>query len=183
MTTYLALLRGVNVGGHRKVAMSDLREMMCALGIPGAQTLLQSGNLVFRAARRGCDSVEAWLEAETVARLALQTRFFVRTAREWHQIVSGNPFTDQARRDPAHLVVFLLKRAPLAADVAALQRAIVGPETAKVSGTCAYAVYPEDIGHSKLTASVVERTLGTPVTARNWNTVRKLEALAATVGL
>src|SRR5712692_7436669 len=123
---YLALIRGINVGGNKLVAMADLRNLLTQLGFADAQSLLQSGNLVFRAdARTGAD-LERLLGAEAEKRLNLQTDFFVRTADEWKAIVSQNPFRDEAQRDPSHLLVMFLRDAPAVKDVKALQAAITG---------------------------------------------------------
>lgn len=178
LTTYIALLRGINVGGRKLVAMADLRDLAARLGLADARTLLQSGNLVFGCEPQAPAALEGLLENEVKKRLGLETCFFVRTAAEWQAIVGGNPFGDQARRDPGHLVLLLLKAAPSPAAVAALQAAISGPEVVRADGRQAYAVYPDGTGRSKLTSALIERKLGTRATARNWNTVRKLAALA-----
>lgn len=181
MVTYLALLRGVNVGGHGKVAMGDLRGLAAGLGLREAQTVLQSGNLVFRSAVRSSSRLEAVLESEIAGRLALQTSVFIRTAGEWAALVAANPFPGEAARAPSRVVVFLLKSAPLADGVAALRAALTGAETVAVEDRQLYAFYPENIGRSRLTGALVERKLGTLATARNWNTVLRL-AVAAPLG-
>ena len=179
MTTRIALLRGINVGGNRKVAMADLRDMAAGLGLTDVRTLLQTGNLVFGGGERGGDgaALERLLEAEARAKLSLDTQFFVRTAAEWERVVAQNPCGVEAARDPGHLVVWCLKAAPGAAQVRALQAAITGREVARVVGREAYLVYPDGIGGSRLTAAVLDRTLGVRGTGRNWNTVLKLAAL------
>jgi len=177
MPTHVALLRGVNVGGNRTVAMSDLRGFITKLGLKGAQSLLQSGNLVFQSDRRPGD-LERLLEAEAERRLGLRTEFFVRTAQEWGEAVAHNPFGAAAEKDPSHLVVVFLKDAPADGSVKALQASITGPEVVRAWERHAYVVYPAGIGDSRLTAAVIDRALGTRGTARNWNTVTKLAALA-----
>src|SRR2546426_6076752 len=114
MTTHLALLRAINVGGHRKVAMADLRRFLADLGFEDPRTLLQTGNLVFRCSRRTGDGLERLLETEAAKRLELQTDFFVRTVEEWRTIIARNPFRGEAERDPGHLVVMCLKAEPKA---------------------------------------------------------------------
>ena len=178
MTIYLALLRGINVGGHKRVAMADLRELVTELGFVDARSLLQSGNLVFRGDGRTGAQLERALEAEAERRLALQTAFFVRTAEEWKAVVARNPFREQAERDPGRLLVMFLKDVPDAENVEALQTAITGPEVVRAEGRQAYIVYPSGIGRSRLTNALVEKVLGTRATGRNWNTVLKLDALA-----
>lgn len=181
MTLHVALLRGVNVGGHRMVAMSDLRDLLARLGLTEPRTLLQSGNLVFGSSGRSTAQLERLLEAEAAARLGLKTDFVVRTSREWQAAIAGNPFSEHAKRDPARLLLMFLKKAPQAAAVKTLQHAITGPELLRVSGNVAYLVYPTGIGTSRLTGAAIEKTLGTQGTARNWNTVQKLAAAAGLV--
>ena len=178
MTIHLALLRAINVGGHQPVAMADLRDLLARLGFADAQSLLQSGNLVFRSRSRTGAAVERLLEAEAEKRLDLRTDFFVRTAAEWRAIVARNPFRGEAKDDPAHLVVMFLKHAPEVNRLEALQAAITGPEIVRAVGREAYIVYPAGIGRSRLTSTLVEKTLGTRGTGRNWNTILKLGALA-----
>ncbi len=177
MATHIALVRGINVGGNRLVSMDGLRAFVAGLGLNGARTLLQSGNLVFQSRARPAE-LERLLEAQSEKRLGLKTEFFVRTAEEWRTIIAENPFPREAKTDPGHLVVFLLKRAPEADRFSALTAAITGPELVQSSGRQAYVVYPAGIGDSRLTASLLDRTLATRGTARNWNTVLKLGALA-----
>jgi len=173
----IALLRGINVAGHKSVTMGDLRDVLTQLGFADAQSLLQSGNLVFRSAGpQTAARLEKMLEAEASHRLNLQTDFFVRTSQEWGEIVAGNPFRDEARLDPGHLVVMFLKEAPAPNDVTLLRAAIRGPEIVRASGRQLYITYPDGIGRSKLTNVLIEKQLGTRGTSRNWNTVLKVEA-------
>ncbi|OLC67938.1 MAG: hypothetical protein AUH78_27355 [Gemmatimonadetes bacterium 13_1_40CM_4_69_8] len=178
MMTYFALVRGINVGGHKQVAMADLRQLLTHLGFADARSLRQSGNLVFRSKARSGAQLERLLEAEAKKRLSLEADCFVRTAQEWKAIVAHNPFPTEAERDPGHLVVMFLKQAPARKDVAALQAAITGPEVVRAAGRHAYIIYPSGIGPSRLTNALIEKKLGTRGTGRNWNTVLKLGALA-----
>jgi uncharacterized protein (DUF1697 family) len=179
MATYVALLRAVNVGGRNPIGMSTLREFAAQLGLDDPRTLLQSGNLVFRTAARSAADLERVLEVEAAARLGLRTDFMVRSAAEWRAIVARNPFPVQAKNDPGHLLVMVFKKAPKAADVEELRAAITGHEVIEARGVHAYLVYPDGVGRSRLTTALIERTLGTRGTGRNWNTVVKLAALVA----
>ena len=182
MPTHIALLRGINVAGHKMVAMSDLRALVATLGFANVRSLLQSGNLVFRSegrtAARTSAEIEQLLEAELKKRLKLETDFFVRSAAEWKAVIAKNPFRKEAERDPAHLVAMFLKDSPAAKQVAALEQAIVGREKFRVEGRLAYIVYPDGIGDSKLTNALIDRKLETRGTGRNWNTVLKLAAIS-----
>jgi len=173
----IALLRGINVGGHNKVAMSDLRELCGALGLTDVKSLLQSGNLVFRGDRQTDAALESLLESETAKRLGVSADYVVRSGDELARAVARNPFPKEAKNDPSHLLVMFLKAEPRAKDVDALRVAIKGREIVANDGKQLYLVYPDGIGRSKLTGTMIERTLATKGTARNWNTILKLLAL------
>jgi uncharacterized protein (DUF1697 family) len=178
MTIQIALLRGVNVGGHKAVAMPELRDLLTQLGFESPRSLLQSGNLVFRGDSRTDADLERLLEAEADKRLGLHADFLIRSAKEWREVVARNPFRKEAERDPSHLVVMFLKSAANAKDVKAVQAAIVGSEIIRADGRHLYIVYPDGIGRSRLTNALLEKKLGIRGTARNWNTVLKIAALA-----
>ncbi len=176
-TSYIALLRAVNLGPHNKVAMADLRGLLQRQGFEEPRSLLQSGNLAFRAPARPPAELERLLEAEAGAGLGLRTEFFVRTGEEWRAVIAANPFPTEAARDPAHLLVVCLREAPRPDAVAALEGAVAGRERVRVHGREVYIVYPDGIGRSRLTSAVIEKKLGARGTGRNWNTVLKLGEL------
>ena len=156
--------------------MAALKEMFAGLDFEEPKTLLQSGNIVFGARKRDVASIEALLERETEQRLKVVTEYFVRDTKELDSLIRKNPFAVEAQKDPGHLLVMFLKDAPAAKHVAALQSAIRGPERVSASGRHLYVTYPDGIGRSKLTNTVIEKTLGTRGTGRNWNTVLKVAA-------
>lgn len=176
---YVALLRAVNLAGHNRVAMADLRDLCTGLGFLDSRTLLQSGNIVFGSQVRDSAELERALEAELARRLRIETEFMVRSSGEWKKIVSGNPFPTEAQRDPGHLLLMVLKSAVSARAVKELQAAIRGREVVRGAGREVYIVYPDGVGRSRLTISMIEKRLGTRATGRNWNTVLKLQALSA----
>lgn len=178
MTTYIGVLRAINLGAHNKIAMSDLRAMLEKLGFDDPKTLLLSGNIVFKSDCASSAKLESQLEAASTKHLEVTTDYFVRSAKEWLQIVDENPFPKEAKSDPGRLLMMCLRDAPLPAQVKALQASITGPELVKAKGRHAYFVYPDGQGRSKLTIQKIEKALGTRGTARNWNTVLKLAELA-----
>jgi uncharacterized protein (DUF1697 family) len=177
MPTHIALLRGINVGGKTTVPMAGLRAMLAELGFADATTLLQSGNVVFSGKGKTPEALESALEKEAEQRFGWHIDFFVRSASEWRQIIAKNPFPTEAKRDPGHLVVICFKDKPDAAAAKALQAAVKGRETFRIAGSHAYVVYPDGIGRSKFTLGLIEKTLDTRGTGRNWNTVLKLAEL------
>ena len=182
MSTYIGLLRAINLGPHNRVAMKELCALLSTLGMDEPRSLLQSGNVVFGCDAKSTTKLESMLEAALAKQLGVETDFFVRTAKEWQAIIAANPFPKQAKDDPGHLILMCLKDAPERAAVAALQKAIVGRETVRADGRQAYIVYPDGVGRSRLSSALIEKKLGTRGTGRNWNTVLKLGALVAAGG-
>ena len=178
MTTYVGVLRAINLGSHNKIAMSDLRAMMEKVGFEEARTLILSGNIVFKSSSSSAGKLERLLEEASTKHLGVTTDYFVRSAKEWQAIIDANPFPKEAKHGPARLVMMCLRNAPSADQVKALQAAIKGSEIVKAVGRQAYFVYPDGQGRSKLTIQVIEKAFGTRGTARNWNTVLKLGELA-----
>lgn len=180
MTTQIILLRAVNVAGRGMISMSDLRQIMSDLSFQNVRTLLQSGNVVFRTNSPAGAKLEAVVQTELERQLKLRTDVFVRSARQWADLIAANPFADEALRDPGHLLAIISKRKPAQDTVAALRAAAaaLGPELVRECGGQVYITYPAGIGRSRLTTALIERTLGVRVTGRNWNTVLKLAQLA-----
>ena len=176
MAAFVALLRAVNLPG-RPLAMSALRSMAEEAGLEEVRTLLQSGNLVFKATSRMAAGIESVLEREAATKLGLQTDFMVRSADEMKTVVDRNPFADAARDDPGHLVVSFLKSEPSTGDVEALRSAIRGREVIEARGRELYIFYRDGIGRSKLTAALMDSKLKARGTGRNWNTVLKLAGM------
>lgn len=176
MAMHIAFVRGINVGGHHKIAMADLRKLLADLGFDRVTSLLQSGNLAFESGRQTGVRLERLLEKETETHLGMSVDYCVRSAAELGECIARNPFSKEARDDPSHLLAMFMKSAPSADNVAALQASIQGPELIACEGRQLYLVYPDGIGRSKVTGAVIERKLGLRGTARNWNTLQKLIA-------
>jgi uncharacterized protein (DUF1697 family) len=176
---HVVLLRGVNVGGRQMVPMAGLRDLCAGLGFAGARTLLQSGNVVLDAGTKTPAALERALEKEIASEWGISVDVVVRTAKEWNAVVSRNPFGEEAKTDPARLLVMCCKDAIDPKGVKTLEAAIVGRERVRADGRQLYIVYPDGVGRSKLVGTVIEKTLGTRGTARNWNTVLKLHAMIA----
>ncbi|MBV8726733.1 MAG: DUF1697 domain-containing protein [Candidatus Eremiobacteraeota bacterium] len=175
---YVALLRGINLAGRNSVPMAKLRGMFERLGFAQAQTLLQSGNVVFVSHGTPAPKLEQFLEDAVLKRFKFPVQCFVRSAADLKKVISGNPYRREAKDFPSYLHVFFFKTAPTGEDVARLRASIPGRETISIERKVAYIMYPEGMGRSKLSSTIVERILRTRGTARNWNTVTKLMAVA-----
>lgn len=177
MTIRTALLRAVNLGPTTKIPMAELREVAVELGLRDVRTLIASGNLVFDAGSKKDAALETALENAVERRFGLKTDIFVRTAPEWAELVAQNPFPAEAEKEPALVVAMVLRAPPAKTAETTLNEAIVGRERARIIGRCAYIHYPDGQGRSRLTGALIERRIGTRGTMRNWNTVRKLDAM------
>jgi len=176
---WAALLRGVNVGGNRKLPMADLKSFIFDLGFSGAKTLLASGNVVFEAAETDGAALETLLEREARRRLALETDFLLRDRRELEGAIAANPFADAAGARPSRLVVvFAREKLPgdLPERIAAFHS---GPERLVTDGRHLYIDFVEGQGRSRLPQALARLKLANPMTGRNWNTVIKLRAMLA----
>ncbi|MDA0565570.1 DUF1697 domain-containing protein [Streptomonospora sp. S1-112] len=174
MTRYAALLRGVNVGGHNKLPMADLRALLTDLGHTGVATLLQSGNAAFTAAHDDPDRIAADIADTLRTRAGLDITVMVRTAADLQRVVAGIPFPV---RDPAKCAVAFLNT-PVDHDrLAALDPAAYAPEELAAGERELYLYFPNGLGRAKLTAALGSRLPG-PATVRNWTTTTRLLALA-----
>lgn len=176
MTRYVALLRGVNVGGRKMVGMAALRAALEGMGFADVKTLLQSGNVVFRGRAMPPAALEARLEKALAADLGVSADCHVRTADEWRSVIAANPFRAEALKDPSHLLVTFFKAALDPAGVQALQASITGREVVRADGRHLYMTFPDGIGTSKAFTQM-DRKLGAVGTSRNWNTVTRLGGL------
>jgi uncharacterized protein (DUF1697 family) len=174
---YAALLRGINVGGNKKVPMADLRTMTAALGFEDPKTLLQSGNLVFSAKSHPIAKLEQLLEAATKKHIGVECSYLLRTADEWKKLMAANPFRAESKKDPSHVAVTFCREAPAAAALEALRAEVRGGEDFQVVGRELFGWYPNGMGESKLALALSKNRLGTICTARNWNTVTKVGVL------
>jgi len=167
-TAYVALLRGVNVGGNRMLPMKDLSALCVKLGFASVRTFIQSGNVVFRTARSESD-VQTALEKALVGHMKATVDVFVRTAKEMDDVLRANPFADA---EPSKVVViFFAKPVPKT-----VLDTVVAPdgEQVRLGRRELYIHYPNGMGRSKLKF----RGADGQGTARNINTVRKLAGLA-----
>lgn len=179
MITHIALLRGVNVGGNM-LKMERLREIFAGLGLAGAKTYLQSGNVLFGA--KGAPSglsirIEQKISDETRRPVSVIIRIPAIPAQLKH-IVDSNPFLSDAGVDPKKLHVTFLANPASKAGLAALARIEAGADRWHAAGSEIYLCCPNGYGRSKLANTALEKVLGVRATTRNWNTVAGLHAMA-----
>jgi uncharacterized protein (DUF1697 family) len=170
--TFVALLRGVNVGGRGKLPMAGLRSLFESLGHDDVRTYIQSGNVLFSAKGR---VPAASLESAIARVFGIETTVVLRTPAELARVLERNPFP---AADTTRLHVAFLARRPSAALLAKLDRERYRPEEFSVSGSDLYVHLPAGLGNARL-PGYLDRRLEIPMTVRNWRTVTKLVELAA----
>lgn len=176
MPHYVALLRGINVGGNNKLPMADLAAIFTDLGATNVRTYIQSGNVLFEAPARAASALPGAATAAIEARLGLRVPIVMRSASEFAAALEGNPFVERDT-DTDHLYVAFLATAPSEARTAALDPARFSPDAFEVRGREIYLHFPNGAGRSKLTNDYFDRTLATTSTIRNWRTVEALASM------
>lgn len=171
----VALLRAVNVGG-RKLPMAELRALCAGLGWEDIATYIQSGNVVFAAPGRP-SALEKILEEAISNEFGIDVPVIVRAAAEWAHYPPGNPFPRAAEDEPNRLMLLLAKATPAQGAEGVIQARAVAGERVRRVGDALWFHYPEGAGTSKLTPSLIDRAIGSPATARNYNTVLKLDEM------
>lgn len=172
---YVALIRGINVGKAKRVAMAELRALADKLGYSGVRTLLNSGNVVFDAGREAPRALAARIEAGMLTKLEVSARVTVLTGAEFATVVEENPLGGVAD-NPSRLFVAFLSEPKDRARLQPLARQAWKPEALGLGSRAAYIWCPAGMMESPLTEAV-GRVLGEATTTRNWATVTKIRAL------
>lgn len=177
MTTYVALLRGINVGKAKRVAMADLRDLMVELGHTDVATVLMSGNVVFSSSKRGTPAMAKGIEGAIRERLGMDVRVLVRSAAEVQAVVDANPFADEAAKAPNRLQVTFLDGEPDRTALRPVLEADWSPEAVAVGKGVVYAWQPNGVTGSKLGEALL-KVPGPVGTTRNLATLQKILAKA-----
>ena len=173
---YVALMRGINVGGNNLIPMKDLTALFEEVGCSDVRTYIQSGNVVFRATAAVVKGLHAAVERALVKRFGTAVPLVLRSHAELAACEHSNPYFSKDA-DPARLVVMFLDRQPSAAEIATLDPARSPPDEFSVRGREIYIHCPNGIGRTKLTNQWFDSRLKAVSTGRNWNTVIKLLAM------
>ena len=178
--THVALLRGINVGRAKRIAMSELRSLVAALGYEDVRTLLNSGNVVFGVPAAAKGDPGPRIEKAIAAQLGITSRVTVLTAKELSAIVAANPLLKLAN-DPSRLMVCFLFDPADRTRLQPLSKQDWGDDALAVGKRVAYVWCKEGVLASQL-MTAVGKALGDAVTARNWATVLKIHALVEEPG-
>jgi uncharacterized protein (DUF1697 family) len=175
--TYIALLRGINVGGRNRLPMAALRSLAADLGYIDVRSYVQSGNLVFRAAAEPPE-LAARLERAVEHHCGVSVPVIIREARDWATYLATNPFPGASEREPSLVMLALSKVSPREGATEQLRARATQGERVLQAGDALWIHYPRGAGKSKLSPGLLDRTVGSAVTTRNWRTVREIAAMA-----
>jgi uncharacterized protein (DUF1697 family) len=180
-SSWIALLRGVNVGGGNRVPMAELRTACGELGWHGVQTYIQSGNVLFYAQGSPTDLAAA-LEKGIQGRFGLSIPVVIRAAAHWPAYVAANPYPEASRAEPNRVMLSLSRSRPAPGAVEALAERATAGERITLVDDGIWVHYGSGVGGTRLSPALFDRLVGSPVTARNWRTVLKLDELARGMG-
>jgi uncharacterized protein (DUF1697 family) len=174
MTRYAAFLRAINVGGHRKIKMADLREQLAPLGFGGVDTFIQSGNVLFDAQSTDMSDLEHHIEAQLAEAFGFDVPTFVRQAADLVTLITATPFGAAADHVDATVYIAFLREAPAPERMEQLQPYQSAIDTLHLAGPHLYWLRRRDLGESAITNDRLEKALGVESTVRSTSTLRKM---------
>ncbi|OMD02238.1 MULTISPECIES: DUF1697 domain-containing protein [Paenibacillus] len=177
MTTYIALLRGINVGGNKIIKMLDLKAMFQALGFANVRTYIQSGNVVFESDEGSVSLLSGVIERQIHEVFGFEVSVIIRTLAEMENVIANDPFQLSEPEEFKRWYVTFLSAEPSAEALDKLRTYENGPDKVRFDGREMYILYEVSVSQSSLFKVPFDKILGMPITARNWNTVNKLVAI------
>lgn len=177
MNTYIALFRGINVGGNARLPMKELVALLVDMGAGQVRTYIQSGNAVFESSERDPAKFSRKLALEVKKRHGFEPHVLLLGIEAINEAIGNNPFPE-AVNDPSKLHLGFLASVPKSPDMEKLESVRKASERFRLIGSVFYLHAPEGVGRSKLAANA-EKLLGVPMTDRNWRTVCKLREMAS----
>lgn len=178
MTTYISILRGINVGGNRMIKMDALRQLFTKLGFQNIQTYIQSGNVVFQTDKKGNTELESIISKAILATFTFEVPVIVKNLDELKAIVSNNPFLNDATKDIAHLHVTFLDVQPLQEHFDKIKDVTYQADEFCLIDKAIYLYCPNSYSNSILTNGFFENKLKVTATTRNWKTTNELVNIA-----
>jgi uncharacterized protein (DUF1697 family) len=182
MPVYISLLRGINVGAHKRMKMEKLRASCQALRFEQVASYIQSGNLVFKGAKLSPAAVSKKIEKQIESDFGFHADVITRSADELKKILFTNPLLREAGVDASKLHVVFLSRTPSAESVHKLESITLAPDRVRVSRREIYFYFPNGVSGSSLWKHNLDRVIRVTGTMRNWNTVNKLTEMAEKCG-
>jgi uncharacterized protein (DUF1697 family) len=177
MPIYVAMLRGINVGGNKKIKMDKLRSSFEALGLEQVKTYIQSGNVVFKTAKISPVALSRKLEERILGDFGFSVSVISRTVDEIQNTIANNPFLNQPGIDLEKLHVAFLSEAPTPAALKKLAELTLAPDRSRSLGKEVYFYFPNGVSGSSLWKHPLDRVLSVEATMRNWKTVNALHQM------
>lgn len=177
MKTYIALFRGINVGGNNMLPMKELVSVLKSLGLKGVRTYIQSGNVIFQSQAVNTTQLSVRISSAIMKSHGFEPKVLLLDSATLDKAIKSNPYPE-AKSEPNTLHVNFLSLIPPAPDLKSLEKIKAESERFHLAGEVLYLHAPKGIGRSKLAAGM-ERLLGVPMTSRNWRTVCKLKEMIA----
>lgn len=174
MNTYITLLKGINVGGHKKIPMAELKELFSKSGYENVQTYIQSGNVILQTPDQSREKIEARIEKAIFDHFGFEVSVLVKTKHELEQIFENSPFSNDKKKASYFM---MLHDTPSVELVNVASQKIYEGEEYIILNDCIYFFNPKGLGQSKFNVNFFERKLNTFATARNYNTMVKLLSL------
>jgi uncharacterized protein (DUF1697 family) len=178
MPVVICMLRGVNVGGHNRVKMDDLKKLCISLKLRDPQTYVQSGNIVFSTDERELDTLREKFESAIQKKFGFRPVVILRSSKDLRKVIAGNPFAKRKDIHPGKLLVTFFTDDPGEAARKQVRAIKCDPEEIFIEGREAYIYFPNGAGSSKLNWAIIPKTLKVQGTARNWNSVTKILEIA-----
>lgn len=178
VNTYIAWLRGINVGGNKVIKMQDLKAMLGTLPFRNVRTYIQSGNVIFESEALTGDGLAEMISGKIQETFGLEVPVIIRSLEELEAVIAGNPFPQSEQEAYKRLYVSFLAAEPAAEALEKLRPYEDGADKVRVIGRELYAFYEVSVSESPLFKVPFDKLLGTALTARNWNTLNKVAALA-----
>jgi uncharacterized protein (DUF1697 family) len=177
MARYISILRGINVGGNRKILMKDLKSLYEGLGFSKVETYIQSGNVIFDADETETSVLENKFHKVIAETFGFDVPVIVRTAEEWAKSIGNNPFWKEKDADIDRLHLTCLKEVPSPELLEKIKPFQFLPDRYEIMGKDVFIFCAAGYGKSKLTNPFFESKLKVPATTRNWKTVMKLHEM------
>ena len=177
MQRYITLLRGINVSGHKKIKMEDLRRILSYSDFENIETYIQSGNIIFKSSEDS-EEISQQISGYIYKEYKFQVPVISKTLSDWTLIIENNPFIKDTKIALKSLYVTFLSDFPTEENIEILKSYKFDSEKYFIDGTIIYSVYPNGAGRTKMTNNFFENKLKVSATSRNWNTVHKLLAIA-----
>jgi uncharacterized protein (DUF1697 family) len=178
MAVMISMLRGVNIGGHHKIKMEELKALYQSLKLRDVETHIQSGNVIFRTAESDGVRLGRRIEDAIEKKYGFRPSVILRSPAEFRTVIARNPFANRKEMEPSKLAVIFLESDPgkeIRKKVLAVK---ADPEELRMEGRELYIYFPNGMARPKLSIPTLERILKTRSTGRNWNSVRKLLEMA-----